>query len=143
MERWTGLKEKAKETWAKGTYDVLGGNLLPAVAHLVRLAGVEVGERVLDVACGTGNTAITACLAGAEVVGLDLTPELLAQACTNAEAAGADSIQWQEGDVEALPFPDSQFDVVLSSVGHMFAPRPEAAIAEMLRVLKSGGRIAF
>ena len=62
---------------------------------------------------------------------------------TDAEAAGADSIQWHEGDVEVLPFPDSQFDAVLSSVGHMFAPRPEAAIAEMLRALKSGGRIAF
>ena len=76
MEQWADLKDKARETWAKGSYDVLGGNLLPAVAHLVRLAGVQRGERVLDVACGTGNTAITTRLAGAEVVGLDLTPEL-------------------------------------------------------------------
>ena len=115
--------------------------IIPAGA-LVRLAGVRGGETVLDVACGTGPAAVTAARAGARVRGLDLSPVLLEHARRNAQTAQVD-IEFTEGDAEALPYPDASFDVVLSQFGHMFAPRPDAAIGEMLRVLKPGGRIAF
>jgi SAM-dependent methyltransferase len=114
----------------------------PVAAHLVRFAGVTAGQAVLDAATGTGVVAINAALQGARVTGLDLTPELLARARENAALAGVE-VAWHEGDVESLPFPDQAFDVVLSEFGHMFAPRPEVATRELLRVLKPGGRLAF
>jgi SAM-dependent methyltransferase len=114
----------------------------PSAARLVRFAAVGAGDRVLDVGCGTGVAAITAARLGAEVSGADLTPALLEQARESAEIAGV-SLDWREADVESLPFADAQFDVVISQFGHMFAPRPEVAVAEMLRVLKPGGTIAF
>jgi SAM-dependent methyltransferase len=114
----------------------------PAAACLVHHARVQAGQRVLDVACGTGVVAVTAARRGAAVTGVDLTPELLSRARDNADIAGV-AIDFQEGDVEALPFGDAAFDVVVSQFGHMFAPRPDRAIGEMLRVLKPGGTIAF
>jgi len=113
-----------------------------AAAELVEFAKVGRGETVLDVACGTGVVAVTAALAGAIAKGLDITPALLERARENASIAGVD-IEFSEGDAEELPYPDSSFDVVLSQFGHIFAPRPEVVTAEMLRVLKPGGRIAF
>lgn len=114
----------------------------PTAALLVKHAGIQPGQKVLDVGCGTGVVAITAARKGAQVTGLDLTPELLVRARENA-ATAAVSIDWHEGDAEALPFPDNTFDVVVSQYGHMFAPRPDVATSEMLRVLKPGGTIAF
>jgi SAM-dependent methyltransferase len=114
---------------------------IPA-AKLVKFAQVAAGQRVLDVACGTGVVAVTAARRGAKTSGLDLTPALLERARKNAAIAGLD-IDFIEGDVEALPYPDASFDVVLSQYGHIFAPRPAVALKEMLRVLKRGGRIAF
>jgi SAM-dependent methyltransferase len=111
-------------------------------ARLVRYAGIRGGERVLDVACGTGVVAITAARRAATVTGLDLTPELLEAARENARLAAVD-IDWHEGDAEMLPFPAESFDVVISQFGHMFAPRPAVAVDEMLRVLKPGGTVAF
>jgi SAM-dependent methyltransferase len=111
-------------------------------ARLVKFAGVKPGQRLLDVACGTGVVAVTAALLGAQVTGLDLTPELLDRARHNSRVAGVE-VDWREGDAEKLPFADASFDVVLSQFGHMFAPRPAVAIAEMLRVLKPGGTLAF
>jgi SAM-dependent methyltransferase len=111
-------------------------------SRLVRHARIAAGQRVLDVACGTGVVAVTAARAGARVTGLDLTPELLREARHSAELASVD-ITWHEGDVEAMPFEDGIFDVVVSQFGHMFAPRPAVAVGEMLRVLKPGGTIAF
>jgi SAM-dependent methyltransferase len=113
-----------------------------AAPRLVRHARIAAGDRVLDVACGTGVVAITAARQGARVTGLDLTPELLAVARENARLAGVD-VSWHEGDVENLPFEDGAFDVVVSQFGHIFAPRPEVAIGQMLRVLKPGGTVAF
>jgi ubiquinone/menaquinone biosynthesis C-methylase UbiE len=92
---------------------------------------------------GTGVVAITAALAGARVEALDLTPELLAEARANAAIVQRADIVWTEGDAEQLPYGDASFDVVLSQFGHMFTPRPDVAIAEMRRVLKPNGRIAF
>jgi SAM-dependent methyltransferase len=114
---------------------------IPA-GRLVNHAGIRSGMRVLDVACGTGVVAVTAARTGARVTGLDLTTELLAVATTNSALAGVD-IEWREGDVEQLPFEADTFDVVVSQFGHMFAPRPDVALGEMLRVLKRGGTIAF
>ena len=114
---------------------------IPA-AELVKFAQVKPGQKVLDVACGTGVVAVTAACRGAKASGLDLSPVLLERARHNARVAEVD-IEFVEGDAEALPYPDASFDVVLSQFGHIFAPRPAVALKEMLRVLKPGGRIAF
>jgi SAM-dependent methyltransferase len=111
-------------------------------ARLVKFADVRKGQHVLDVACGTGVVAVTAARHGAHVSGLDLTPELLEAARENARVASV-KIDWREGDAEALPFEAETFDVVVSQFGHIFAPRPDVALGEMLRVLKQGGVIAF
>ena len=134
------LKAAQREGWA--LFSPLAAFTTPAAASLVAFAGIQAGESVLDVACGTGVVAVTAALCGARVCGLDLAPALLADARHNASVAEA-QIEFTEGDVEALPYADGAFDVVLSQFGHMFAPRPAVATAEMLRVLKPGGRIAF
>ncbi|HLY08409.1 MAG TPA: methyltransferase domain-containing protein [Planctomycetota bacterium] len=137
------FKHRQRETWALGNFGDVATFTTQTAGHLVRFAGVRAGQAVLDVACGTGPVAITAARRGARVTGLDLTPELLAQARDSAPIAGLSDVVWKEGDAEALPFADASFDVVLSQFGHMFAPRPEVATRELLRVLKPGGRIAF
>ena len=134
------FKNAQREGWSK--FAPLEVFTTPAAARLVNFADVRSGQSVLDVGCGTGVAAVTAAQRGARVCGIDLTPALLERAQENSTIAGLE-IDWREGDAEALPFPDAQFDVVLSQFGHMFAPRPEVAIAEMLRVLKPGGTIAF
>jgi SAM-dependent methyltransferase len=134
------FKATQKQGWAHfAPLEML--TTMPA-ARLVKFAGVRAGQRVLDVGCGTGVVAITTARLGAKVTGLDLTPELLERARHNSQLAGVD-VDWREGDAENLPFDDATFDVVLSQFGHMFAPRPSVAIAEMLRVLRPGGTIAF
>lgn len=134
------FKNVQREGWSK--FAPLEVFTTPAAARLINFAEVRSGQSVLDVGCGTGVVAVTAAQRGARVCGIDLTPALLERAQENSTIAGLE-IDWREGDAEALPFPDEQFDVVLSQFGHMFAPRPEIAISEMLRVLKPGGTIAF
>jgi len=108
----------------------------------VDFADVHAGERVLDVAAGSGNAAIPAALRGARVVATDLTPELFGAGRRRAEEAGA-VLEWRPADAEALPFDDGSFDVVLSCIGVMFAPHHERSAAELLRVTRPGGRIAL
>jgi SAM-dependent methyltransferase len=140
MDAITQFKANQKATWANFT---MLQHLTATVApQLVRFAGVRAGTQVLDVACGSGVVALTAARSGAKVQGIDLTPELVREARENAALMQLE-VAFQEGDVEALPFPDASFDVVVSQFGHMFAPRPAVATAEMLRVLKPGGTIAF
>ena len=134
------FKEGQRQGWKH--FAPLDAGTTPAAARLVKFARVHGGQSVLDVACGTGVVAITAARTGARVRAIDLTPELLERARENARIANA-KIDFQEADVEALPFDDGAFDVVLSQFGHIFAPRPDIALAEMLRVLKPGGTIAF
>ncbi len=134
------MKVAAREGWS--TFAPFETMTAMAAPELVRFAGVGPGQRVLDVACGTGVVALTAARTGAQVSGADLTPALLARARDNAALAGLD-IDFHEADVEAMPFEDAAFDVVLSQFGHMFGPRPDVALQQMLRVLKPGGVIAF
>lgn len=134
------FKAAQREGWA--LFVPLEAYTTPAAAKLVDFARAQRGDKVLDVACGTGVVAVTAARAGAQVKALDLSPVLLERARWNAQTAGTD-IEFTEGDAEVLPYPNAFFDVVLSQFGHMFAPRPEIVVGEMLRVLKPGGRIAF
>lgn len=109
---------------------------------LVERAGVAAGMDVLDVGTGSGNAAIPAALRGARVVGSDLTPELFDGARARAAAAGA-QVEWLEADAEALPFAAASYDRVLSTFGHMFAPRHAVAAAELARVCRPGGAIGI
>lgn len=135
------LKQRQREMWA--SFGPTALFTTPVAGHMVRFANIAPGESVLDVGTGTGVLAITAARRGGRVTGLDLTPALIEEARENAAIARLPEIVWDQGDVEALPYADASFDVVLSQFGHMFAPRPEVAMAEMRRVLKPGGRVAF
>ncbi|CAL9660067.1 putative protein [Streptomyces sp. enrichment culture] len=137
------LKAGHRALWAQGDYPSVAAELIPDLGRvLVEAAGVGPGDRVLDVAAGTGNAAIPAALAGADVVASDLTPELLETGRRLAEERGAE-LRWQEADAEALPFDDAAFDAVLSCVGVMFAPHHRAAAGELVRVCRPGGTIAL
>ena len=137
---FAAMKAAQREGWALFAPSAI--YTTEPAARLCAFAGVQAGQRVLDVGCGTGVVAVTAALQGALTTGLDLTPALLEEARLSAQIGGA-SVAFVEGDVEELPFADASFDLVLSQFGHMFAPRPEVATREMLRVLAPGGRIAF
>jgi SAM-dependent methyltransferase len=134
------LKKRQRDMWA--SFAPTAMFTTPVAGQLVKFAAVRSGEHLLDVGTGTGVVAVTAARAGARVKALDLTPALLEVARDNATVAQVD-IEFTEGDAEYLPYPDASFDVVVSQFGHMFAPRPEVAVAEMRRVLKPGGRVAF
>ena len=135
--------DQTRHVWTIGSYPDIGRSFLSMAGHLVEAAGVGPGDRVLDVACGTGNVAITAARRGAEAVGVDITPAMLEDARENAGIAGTEDIIWSEGDATDLPFDDGRFDVSLSCVGHMFADPPSGAAEELLRVTRPGGTVAF
>jgi ubiquinone/menaquinone biosynthesis C-methylase UbiE len=136
------LRARARATWSAGDYDAVAEGIWPVGEEVVRRVGVARGERVLDVAAGTGNAAVRAAQAGGAVTAIDLTPELFPAGRRRAADAGVE-VEWVEGDAEQLPFEDGSFDVVLSTFGVMFAPRHAAAAGEMARVLRSGGRIGL
>jgi ubiquinone/menaquinone biosynthesis C-methylase UbiE len=138
----TALKTKLKATWMAGDYSQVATHLMPEAEAFIGRLGLAVGDRVLDVACGTGNLALVAARTGAIVTGVDIAPNLLEQARARAAEAGL-AIQFDEGDAEQLPYADAQFDTVVTMFGAMFAPRPERAAAELLRVCRPGGRIAM
>src|SRR5688500_11169809 len=143
MADFTELKAKHRATWALGEYDRIADGLTISTDQTLRVAKLRPGERVLDLATGTGITAIAARERGAAVTAVDLTPELLAVARRKAEEAGFGDIDWREGDAEALPFADASFDVVLSTCGHMFAPDQPKVASELARVTRPGGRGTF
>lgn len=111
-------------------------------AELTAACGVGRGQRVLDVGAGTGNVALPAARAGAQVVASDIVPELLAIGRAEAEQEGL-RLQWVQGDAQALPFVDNAFDVVLSSFGAMFAPDQPQTAAELLRVCRPNGTLGL
>lgn len=139
----TELKQKHRAMWAAGDYRQVARGIQTVADHVVRAARIRVGERVLDIACGTGNTAIMARAREALVTGIDLTPQMLAIARVRAGEEGYDDITWQEGDAESLPFANGAFDVVVSSCGLMFAPDQAQVAREVARVTRPGGRIAI
>lgn len=136
------LKARARATWSAGNYDAVAEGIWAVGEEVVRRSGVTTGDRVLDVAAGTGNAAIRAAQAGGTVTALDLTPELFEAGRRRATEAGV-QVEWVEGDAERLPFEDDSFDVVLSTFGVMFAPRHAVAAGEIARVLRPGGRIGL
>ncbi|MCW2993829.1 MAG: class SAM-dependent methyltransferase [Conexibacter sp.] len=136
-------RERARAIWAAGDFPRVARETIKDVGPaLVAAAGVGPGQRVLDVAAGSGATSIPAALAGADVVASDITPELLDAGRAAALVAGV-GLEWVEADAEALPFPDASFDVVLSSFGAMFAPHHQVVADELLRVVRPGGTIAM
>jgi len=137
------LKERHRVIWALGDYPALAAQLIPELGEaLVQACRVGPGERVLDVAAGSGNAAIPAALAGAEVVACDLTPDLLDAGQTRAAQRGA-QLEWRPADAEALPFSDDEFDTVMSCLGVMFAPHHQASADELVRVCRGGGTIGL
>ncbi len=134
------FKTRQRAVWDSGEYSTLSPFIAEVGELVVARAGIEKGMKVLDVACGTGNAARPAARAGASVTGLDLVPKLLDAGRAKAAAEGLE-IEWREGDVEALPFEDGQFDCVFSTFGHMFAPRHQRTASEMARVCRTGGTI--
>ncbi|MDZ4269837.1 MAG: class I SAM-dependent methyltransferase [Mycobacterium sp.] len=137
------LKTKHRALWASGDYSAVAAELIPELGpRLVEACGIRDGQRVLDVAAGSGNAAIPAAVAGANVTAADLTPELF-EAGRAAAAQRGVTLDWVEADAEAMPFDDDSFDVVMSCVGAMFAPHHQATADELVRVARAGGTIGM
>ena len=137
------LKAKHRALWASGNYPAVAAELIPAAGpELVQACGVRAGDRVLDVAAGSGNAAIPAARVGGIVTASDLTPELFDAGRRIAAGRGVE-LEWVEADAEALPFADNSFDVVMSCVGAMFAPHHQATADELVRVCRPGGTIGM
>jgi SAM-dependent methyltransferase len=137
------LKAKHRSMWASGDYpNMVETFLLPLGPRLVEAAGITSGQRVLDVGAGTGNASLPAAATGAHVTASDLTPELLEDGRSRAAARGLE-LEWVEADAEHLPFEDASFDVVMSSIGVMFAPHHQESADELVRVCRPGGTIAL
>ncbi len=136
------LKSGMKAAWMAGDFGQIAGFISGEAQDFVARLKLKPGTKVLDVACGTGNSAIPAAKAGAQVTGVDIATNLLEQARTRAAAERVE-IGFEEGDAEELPCADASFDVIVSMFGAMFAPRPERVVAEFLRVCRPGGMIAM
>jgi len=135
------LKAKHRAIWALGNYPAVASEVIADLGTiLVDACRVRSGDRVLDVAAGSGNAAIRAALLGASVVASDLTPELLDAGRQLAAQRGAE-LEWRQADAESLPFEEGEFDTVLSCVGVMFAPHHQQTADEMARVCRSGGTV--
>ena len=136
------LKSTLKSAWMAGDFGQIANYNIRAGEEFIERTPIKPGDRLLDVACGTGNVAIPAARVGATVTGVDIATNLLEQARKRAAAEGL-HIEFQEGDAEELPYPDGEFDGVVSMFGAMFAPRPDRVAAELVRVCKPSGLIAM
>ena len=136
------LKSKLRATWTAGDFSQIAKAYTEGAADFVKRLNVQPGMTFLDVACGNGNLAIPAAHLGAVVTGMDISPAMIEQARERAKQEGVEA-QFDEGDAEALQYADGSFDVVATMFGAMFAPRPDLAASELLRVCKPGGRIAM
>jgi 2-polyprenyl-3-methyl-5-hydroxy-6-metoxy-1,4-benzoquinol methylase len=136
------LKANLKTTWMSGDFDKIAQVIAAGGAEFIERLRLNRGARLLDVACGTGNLSFPAARAGAIVTGVDIAPNLLSTARDRARAKGL-QIDFDEGDVEALPYGDCAFDEVVTMFGAMFAPRPQLVAAELARVCRPGGRVSM
>lgn len=136
------LKIRLRATWIAGDFGEIAKSINDGAIEFVGRLPIEQGIKVLDVACGTGNTSLPAAVRGAEVTGIDIAPNLIEQAIARATAADIDA-KFEVGDAEDLPYEDASFDGLLTMFGAMFAPRPDVTAAEMTRVVKPGGFIAM
>ena len=136
------LAARVRATWTSGDFGRIARGYELGAAQFITRLGLEPGERVLDVATGTGNLAIPAARTGALVTGVDIAPNLITQAKARALAEGL-SMRMDIGDAEALPYADGEFDTAVSMFGAMFAARPDRAASELLRVVRPEGRIAM
>src|ERR1700722_1789737 len=142
LDALAAVKARMKATWMAGDFGEVAKFLEPTSEAFVARRGLTPGTRVLDVACGSGNVAIPAARAGARVTGVDIAPNLLETARARAAREGL-AIEFDEGDAEQMSYADGAFDLVASMFGAMFAPRPERAVRELVRVCRSGGEIAM
>src|SRR4028119_624024 len=138
----SAIKERQQKTWTSGNYAMVGNLLVAIGERLCETVDPRAGDKVLDVATGSGNTALAAARCFCEVTAIDYVPELVEQAKSRARAERLE-VSFEVGDAENLPYPDASFDVVLSTLGVMFAPDQEKAAGEMLRVCRSGGKIGL
>ena len=136
------VKAKQKATWESGDFGQIARSIENVAEEFMALQPLKPGARVLDVASGTGNLAVIAARRGCEVSGIDIATNLVVQARARAAAEGL-RIDFREGDAEAMPYQDGQFDLVVSMFGVMFTPQPDIAAAELRRVTKPGGMIAL
>lgn len=136
------LKQGMKAVWEAGDFGQVAARMTANAEAFVGRIGLKPGDKVLDVACGTGNLAIPAARLGCEVTGVDIAANLVAQARQRAQREGVKA-HFQEGDAEALAFADNTFDGVITMYGAMFAPRPDVTARELVRVVKPGGLIAM
>jgi ubiquinone/menaquinone biosynthesis C-methylase UbiE len=137
------LKTKHRAMWASGNYHAVVTDLVAPVGQaLVDAAAIKRGDLVLDVAAGSGSVAIPAARAGARAIASDLTPELFEAGQKWAAELGV-QLTWETADAEALPYPDGEFDAVLSALGVMFAPHHQTAADELARVCRPGGTIGL
>jgi SAM-dependent methyltransferase len=136
------LKARLKATWMAGDYGQFAKHLEPGALEFLARIPIKPGTRMLDVACGAGQIALSAARAGVRVIGVDIATNLIEQARARAQAEGVD-VRFDEGDAEMLPYEDASFDLVVSLIGAMFAPRPERVAAELVRVCRPGSRIVM
>jgi Methylase involved in ubiquinone/menaquinone biosynthesis len=136
------LKSKLKTTWEAGDFTEVAKHIETVAQQFVERLNIQPGMKVLDVACGSGNLAIIAAQKGAKVTGIDIADNLIDSARTRADAAGL-NIKFEVGDAEAMPYEDNSFDLVMTMFGAMFAPRPEVAASELVRVCRPDGTIAM
>src|SRR5918997_2050527 len=136
------LKARLKATWMSGDYGTFAKYLEPSALEFLGRLRVEPGTEMLDVACGAGQISIPAARAGARVTGVDIATNSIERARARAQDEGLDA-RFDEGDAEMLPYEDASFDLVVSLIGAMFAPRPERVAAELVRVCRPGGRIVM
>jgi len=143
VDRFRAVKARQQAMWGSGDYGVIGATLQIVGELLCEAADVRAVHRVLDVAAGNGNATLAAARRFARVTSTDYVPGLLQRGRQRADAEGLANVSFEVADVEALPYPDASFDVVLSTFGVMFAPDHERAAAEMTRVCRPGGRIGL
>jgi len=136
------IKARQKSTWESGDFGQVAKFIMPDAEGFMARIHLPPGTKVLDAACGTGNLAVLAARRGCITSGLDIAANLLEQARERARKESL-AIEFTEGDVEAMPYPDASFDAVVSMYGVMFAPRPERVMSELSRVVKPGGFVAL